>query len=102
MSNVPKRVLFLGIVTVVAVSLGACRPEEQGRVLSLEPGVYLGKNPDKNLTKEMMAKLRARTLYQSGATKPVGGSNNHGISSIDLNQINKLRLRTWSQSGRKE
>ena len=102
MSNVPKRVLFLGMVTVVAVSLGACRAEEQSRVLSLEPGVFLGKNPDKNLSKETMASLRARTIYQSGATKPVGGASNHGVSSIDQSQINKLRLRTWSQSGRKE
>ena len=102
MSNNHKRVLFLGLIAVVAVSLGACREEEQGRLLSFQPGVFRGENPDQAMSKGLLADLRARAAYQAGTTAPVGGAHNNGISSIDPAQIEKLRLRAWSQSGRKE
>ena len=34
---------MMGLAAVVALTLGACREEEQGRRVMFEPGVYKGK-----------------------------------------------------------
>jgi len=101
MADFRKRVLFLSMVSIVAFSLGACREEEQGRLLSIEAGKYLGNNPDKPFSKELWASIRARTIYQSGSTTPVGGAKKHSASSMGQADMQSLRLRVWSQSGRK-
>jgi len=101
MADIAKRMLLLGLLGIVALSLGACREEEQGRLLSLEAGKFLGKNPDQPLTQELSASLRTRTHYQSGTTAPVGGSKKLKSASIGGAQLQSLRLRAWSQSGRK-
>jgi len=55
----------VGVVLVLAVALGACRAEEQGRILRYEKGQYLGK-PDTNLTGDQVRTLSARTAKQRG------------------------------------
>ncbi|MBC8268305.1 MAG: hypothetical protein H8E36_06125 [Rhodospirillaceae bacterium] len=100
MADMHKRVLFLGMVTVVALSLGACREEEQGRLLSFQAGKYLGSNPDKTFSKDITASLRNRTVHQSGVSKPIGGAKISGSASIDGAKLQSMRIRAWSQSGR--
>jgi len=39
----PRAAILIGCAAVVALSLGACREDEQGRVLLYQKGVYLGK-----------------------------------------------------------
>lgn len=99
MADIAKRMLFLGLVGVFALTLSACREEEQGRLLSLEPGKFLGANPDKTMSPDLLASLRARTAYQAGSTAPVGGAKKLGASPIDRAKLQSLRLRAWSQSG---
>ncbi len=101
MADIAKRVLLLGLLSIVAFSLGACRENEQGRVLSLQAGKFMGKNPDQPFSQELSASLRSRTHYQSGSTTPVGGSKKLRSDSIDGAKLQSLRLRAWSQSGRK-
>jgi hypothetical protein len=100
MADMHKRVLFLGMVTLVALSLGACREEEQGRLLSFQAGEYRGSNPDKGFSKGLTANLRNRTVHQSGTTAPIGGAKISGSASIDGAKLQSMRLRAWSQSGR--
>ena len=40
----PRRnsLMVVGAVALAALSLGACREEEQDRILRFKPGVYLG------------------------------------------------------------
>ena len=38
-----RAAIVIGCAAVVALSLGACREDEQGRVLLYQKGVYLGK-----------------------------------------------------------
>jgi hypothetical protein len=101
MAELRKRVLLLGMVSVVALTLGACREGEQGRLLSFEAGKFLGKNPDQGFSNNQYAALRARTIYQSGVSAPAGGSKQPGSSSINQTDLQTLRLRARSQSGSK-
>lgn len=48
------------------VLLAGCREEEQGRVLSFEPGVYQGK-PDTPLSDDVLERLRERGRQEVGA-----------------------------------
>jgi len=101
MADMHKRVLLLGLVSVLAFSLGACRAEEQGRLLSFEAGKFMGENPDKPFSQDLWASLRTRIVYQAGANAPVGGAKKQVASPIDKAKLQSLRLRAWSQSGRK-
>lgn len=67
MADIRKRVLFTGLVALVVLTLGACREPEQGRQLSLEPGKFLGNNPDTSLSDTQRATLRSRLAYQAGS-----------------------------------
>ncbi len=99
MSNNKKRLLFLGMASLVVLSLGACREGEQGRMLSFEPGKFLGKNPDKALSESQSADLRLRAKFQSGSNMPTGGGKKVATSSMGSAQMQKLRQRAQSQSG---
>ena len=67
MSNNEKRMLLFGLVSFVAIALGACREEEQGRILSFEPGKFLGTKPgSSSFNKAQMQQLRHRAQSQSG------------------------------------
>lgn len=60
----PRRRLLLAVTAVSILALGACREEEQGRVLMQEKGVYQGQS-DEPLTEEQLRELRFRTNHQN-------------------------------------
>ncbi len=67
-----KFVLLLGCVVAAGVSLGACREDEQGRVLIFEKGDYLGK-PDTPVSADARRALSARIQQQNERAGPKGG-----------------------------
>ncbi len=72
-----KRLLkTFGVLCFSLVVLAGCRPEEQGRPLKYEPGVYPGKAPMSSISEGELADLRQRSLLQGGI--PVGGSGGGG------------------------
>ena len=72
-----KRILkTFGVVCFALVVLAGCRPEEQGRPLNYEPGMYPGGKPASSLSEDELAQLRQRSLLQSGS--PVGGAGGGG------------------------
>ncbi len=59
----PVRIaVLLGCAAVVALSLGACREDEQGRVLLYQKGVYLGK-ADTEPSEQALRAARNRMTY---------------------------------------
>lgn len=64
--------LTMVVLTVAAVSLGACREEEQGRVLLFQKGVYLGK-ADTNISMGARRALDQRIRRQSSGGGGSGG-----------------------------
>ncbi len=64
---------ILGVVCFSLVVLAGCRPEEQGRPLNYEPGVYPGKLPSSSLSEEDLAQLRQRSILQGGEQGDLGG-----------------------------
>ena len=67
-----KVILALGCVVAAGASLGACREDEQGRVLIYEKGVYLGK-PDTPVSEDARRALLARIQHQSERAGAQGG-----------------------------
>ena len=55
----------ISLAFVVLLSLVSCRAEEQDRLLSYDPGTFLGKTADKPLSAKALAELRQRGLLQS-------------------------------------
>lgn len=70
-----KAVILLGCVAAAGLTLGACREEEQDRVLMFHKGAYSGK-PDTRISEEARREQRARMRYQgalSGVDRQGGG-----------------------------
>ncbi len=69
-----KKMKLAAVLTLAAVSvvLGGCRAEEQGRILSYQKGVYLGK-PDSEPDAALRRVLRQRVQYQRGLDVIGGG-----------------------------
>ncbi len=67
------------LLTVAAVSLGACREDEQGRVLLFNKGVYLGK-ADTDISAKARRDLNERIRRQSAG----GGSGGGGSRPADV------------------
>ena len=63
---------IFGVVAVAALTLAACRADEQGRLTRYKPGVYLGQK-DTQLTKAQEEQLRERAAQQGGTTLSAGG-----------------------------
>jgi hypothetical protein len=63
-SQALKRVGLVAVMAALAVTLGACRQEEQGRPLYYEKGVYQGQ-PDTKLTDEQLRELQYRGATQN-------------------------------------
>lgn len=63
---------LIAAVVVPAALLAGCKEEEQNRVLTYQPGVYLGK-PDTPLDADQLRRIRSRTAGQAGATALSGG-----------------------------
>ena len=74
-----KLIVMLACLASVGASLGACREDEQGRVLLFEKGVYLGK-ADTPITEEARRNIRTRVLQQ-GAARGFGPSPGGGPGS---------------------
>ncbi len=53
----------IGCGILVAASLGACRQEEQGRILLYEKGTYLGK-ADQKLSEKQVREVQLRARNQ--------------------------------------
>ncbi len=69
-----KRILkTFGVLCFSLVVLAGCRPEEQGRPLKYESGVYPGKLPSSSISEDELAQLRQRSLLQSGSPADTGG-----------------------------
>ncbi len=86
-------VLVLGFAVVT--SLGACRPEEQGRILEYKKGVYLG-NKSLPLSPKTRSMIRDRAWAQSGlggASLPgaASGTSSGASKSVRLNRIGGQR-----------
>lgn len=67
-----KFLKIFGVLCFSLVVLAGCRPEEQGRPLNYEAGVYPGKAPTSSISQDDLAELRQRSLLQGGI--PAGGS----------------------------
>ena len=63
--------IVIGCAAVVALSLSACREDEQGRVLLYQKGVYLGK-ADTEPSVEALRAARSRMRYL-GRPSGLGG-----------------------------
>ena len=63
--NAGKSIGLLGCALVAALTLGACREEEQDRVLRFDKGEYAGR-PDQPLTAEAREALKERMRHQGG------------------------------------
>ena len=57
------RTTLLAIAAGAALTLAACREDEQGRILMFEKGEYLGE-PDATLDADDVSDLRQRALEQ--------------------------------------
>lgn len=51
------------IFAIVLTTLSSCAEEEQGRILSYEKGIYLGKK-DQSLSDDQLRKLMSRSHIQ--------------------------------------
>lgn len=60
-----RKLTFLTGLVALALALGACDPEEQGRILQYEKGTYLGQ-PDDELSPEAREAIRNRGRLQRG------------------------------------
>lgn len=58
-----KTMITIAFCGVLALSLGACREEEQNRITLYEKGVYMGKT-DQSLTDIQARRLAGRTMMQ--------------------------------------
>ncbi len=79
--------------------LSACHEDEQGRVLTYQPGVYLGK-PDTPLSAGQVRELRYRALFLSRLASYNGGSV-IGFPSPSTLDLAALRRRGLMQGGMK-
>jgi len=71
-----RSAVLLGCAAAVALSLGACREDEQGRVLLYQKGVYLGK-ADTEPSEQALGAARNRMGYLG---RP-GGIGGGGVAS---------------------
>ncbi len=66
-------IVVLGCVVAAGVLLGACRQNEQNRVLLYEKGNYLGK-PGMAVSEGALRALSARIQRQNERAGPAGGT----------------------------
>ncbi len=75
----------LGAALVLAVTLGACRGEEQNRSLSYNKGVYSGK-PDTPVSQQARRGMRERMVFQGGLSGIDRGGGGGGAAPADVRQ----------------
>ncbi len=102
-----KLIVTLACLVAVGASLGACREDEQGRVLLFDKGVYLGK-ADTPITEEARRAIRSRMSRQAASRGFGGGGGGGGGSSLgrppdvrppSAKSDDAMRQRTRRQSG---
>lgn len=95
----------LGVVCFALLALAGCRPEEQGRPLNSESGVYPGTLPTASLSEADLIALRQRSLLQGGNDATVGGGGGPTKSGdvrpplVDTDADKALQQRGKLQSG---
>ncbi len=67
-----KTATVIGLAAVLALTLGACREDEQGRRLTYEPGVYKGK-ADTPVSEQVRRSLKTRIQRQNALAGGVSG-----------------------------
>ena len=72
-----RAAIVIGCAAVVALSLGACREDEQGRVLLYQKGVYLGK-ADTEPSEQALGAARSRMRHLGRG----GGMGGGGAVSV--------------------
>ncbi len=75
---------FLKTISVVCFSLvvlAGCRPEEQGRPLKYNAGIYPGGAPASVISEASLAELRQRARLQGGVSAGNGGGSAPSRSS---------------------
>ena len=75
-----KMATVMGLVAAVALTLGACREEEQDRRLTYEAGVYKGK-ADTPISAEVKRSLRTRLQHQNALVGGLSGAGGGGPGS---------------------
>ena len=98
-----KLIITLACLVAVGASLGACREDEQGRVLLYDKGVYLGK-PDTPVSQQARRALSIRIQRQNELTGPQGGGGPGSGTPPDVRPpastpLDALRERARRQSG---
>lgn len=78
-----KTALTIGCVVALALTLAACRDDEDGRPLAYDKGNYAGK-PDTALTDAARRAVQDRIYYQSGVDGTGGGASSGASSSADV------------------
>ncbi len=98
-----KLIVALACLVAVGASLGACREDEQGRVLLYDKGVYLGK-PDTPVSGDARRALSIRIQRQNEFSGPQGGGGPGSGTPPDVRPpastpLDALRERARRQSG---
>lgn len=78
--------LTMVLLTVAAVSLGACREDEQDRVLLFKKGVYLGQ-ADTDISADARRALNERIRRQSSGGGSGGGSGGSRPADVRLPSV---------------
>ncbi len=81
---ISRTVTMMGLAAAVALTLGACREEEQGRRVMFEPGVYKGK-ADSPISAETKRSLRTRVQYQNELAYGMSGGGGGAPASAPPN-----------------
>lgn len=78
--------LTMVLLTVAAVSLGACREDEQDRVLLFKKGVYLGQ-ADTDISADARRALNERIRHQSSGGGSGGGGGGSRPADVRLPSV---------------
>ena len=69
------------VVCFAMIGLAACRPEEAGRPLDYDPGVFIGNKHATPLSNDALADLRKRAILQGGQPVGSGAASGGGPST---------------------
>jgi len=89
-------IVVLGCLMAAGVLLGACRENEQDRVLVYQKGNYLGK-PDTAVSEGALRALSARIQRQNERAGPTGGGSPAGGPPNVRPPVDVLRQRARRQ-----
>ncbi len=103
----PRTATMMGLAAAVALTLGSCREEEQGRRIMFEPGVYKGK-ADTPISAAVRRSLSTRAQRQNALAGGLSGGAGGASGSAPANvrppsggaaiPLDALRQRTRRQS----